>query len=156
VLGVLEEVLRQHPVARGGRITGELLILLEDMLGMPPNLEVVRTVGLEGSVGVLLGFAAAAAAAIATALPFHPLEISHRSKTVCEALNCDWSPRTAAAHAVEAIKRGQPNILATRFFERIHVGPLSAVPDLTPSCDGKRQSLRPFVREPASRISPVR
>ena len=82
VLGVLQVILGQHPVARRRRIAGELLVLLEDVLGVAADLDAVGSVGIEGPVGVVLRLTAtdaatAAAAAITAALPFHALEISH-------------------------------------------------------------------------------
>ena len=77
MLGVLEIVLRQNPVAGGRRVPGQLLVLLEDMLGVAPHLDAVRAVRIEGAVRiVLLGFIPAASA-IAPALTLHALEISH-------------------------------------------------------------------------------
>jgi hypothetical protein len=82
VFGVLEVVLTQHPVAGRVRITGQLLILLEDVLRVAAHLHAVGTVRIEGSIGVVrLRLAATAAPAttapIAPALALHTLEISH-------------------------------------------------------------------------------
>lgn len=87
VFGVLEIVLRQDPIAGGAGVARQLLIAFEDVLGVATHLHVVGTVGLERAIGVLLRLApaaavAASAAAIATALTLHPLEISHMSESV--------------------------------------------------------------------------
>ena len=81
MLGVLEVVLTQHPVAGRIRVAGQLLVLLEDVLGVAAHLHAVGAVRIESSIGVVrLRLAAAAAAAttpIAPALALHTLEISH-------------------------------------------------------------------------------
>jgi len=80
VFGVLQIVLGQNPVAATGRIPRQLLIFVKDMLGVAAHLDPLGTIGIERAVGiVLLGLVAAApaTAAIATALPFHTLEVSH-------------------------------------------------------------------------------
>ena len=90
VFRVLQIVLSEHPVASRRGVTSELLVLLEDVLGVAADLGALGTVGIEGPVGVLrLGFpppaaaaATAPAAAIAAALTLHSLEISHCLITV--------------------------------------------------------------------------
>ena len=81
MLAVLQVVFRKHGIAGGGRIAGELLILLVDVLRMTTDLDVVRPVRVEGAVGVLAWLDvcgwSAAAGAVAPALTFHALEISH-------------------------------------------------------------------------------
>jgi hypothetical protein len=77
VFGVLQVVLREHPVAGRRRVAGELLVALEDGLGGAADLHIVRSVRLERAIGVVLGLAPAATAAIAAALTLHTLEISH-------------------------------------------------------------------------------
>jgi hypothetical protein len=82
VLGVLQIVLRQHPVASRGGVSGQLAVLVVHMLGVAADLHIVRTVGIEGAVDVLTrlaAVAAAAAATIAATLAFHTLEVSHRA-----------------------------------------------------------------------------
>jgi hypothetical protein len=58
-----------------------LLVLFEDVLGMAANLDPIRAIGFEGSVGVLLRLATAASIATAgptaATLPLHSFEISH-------------------------------------------------------------------------------
>ena len=61
VVGVLEVVLRHHPVSGREGVASQLLVLLEHVLGVAANLDVVRSVGVEGAIGVLLRLAAAAA-----------------------------------------------------------------------------------------------
>jgi len=79
VLGVLEVVFRHHAIAGGMGVAGELLVALVDVLRGAPHLDAVRAVGIESAVGVVLRPSAPAAAtvAVATALTFHSLEISH-------------------------------------------------------------------------------
>jgi hypothetical protein len=83
MLGVLQIVLRQHPIPRRASITRQLRVLLEDMLGRAADLDVVRAIGVERPIGVVLGFPATtaatapAAASTAVALTLHPFEISH-------------------------------------------------------------------------------
>ena len=83
VFGVLQEVLRQHPVAAGAGVPGQLLIFLEHVLGVSPHLDPFRTRRVERPIGVLLlGLAPhRSAAAVTTALTFHSFEISHTSLT---------------------------------------------------------------------------
>src|SRR5690606_11349055 len=81
VLGVLQVVFGQHPVARRTRVTGQLLVFLEHVLGVAAHLHAVGPVGVEGPVRVLL-WLAPAAAPVAAALTLHTLEISHSSLTV--------------------------------------------------------------------------
>lgn len=87
VFGVLQIVLAENPVAGGRRVPGQLLIFLENVLGVAAHFGPFGTIGIEGSVGVLrLRLAAAsatpAAAAVAAALTLHTLEISHYLMTV--------------------------------------------------------------------------
>ena len=90
MFGVLQVVLGQHPVAGGRRVPRQLLVLFENRLGVAADLHAVRTVRIEGPVGVLLlrlaaasaAAAAATAAATAAALTLHALEISHYAMTV--------------------------------------------------------------------------
>ena len=80
VLGMLQVVFRQHPVAGRSGVAGQLTVLVIDVLGVTADLHIVRAVGIKGAIDVLARLAtgvAAAAAAIATALPFHSLEVSH-------------------------------------------------------------------------------
>jgi hypothetical protein len=83
VLGVLQVVLRQHPISGRSGVTRQLLVLFVDVLGSAADFDVVRPVGIECAVGIVLRLAAAApitaatAAATAVALTLHPLEISH-------------------------------------------------------------------------------
>jgi len=77
VFGVLEIVLRQDPVAGRRRVAGELLVLLENVLGVAPHLDAVGAVRIEGAVRVVLLGLVPAASAIASALTLHALEISH-------------------------------------------------------------------------------
>ena len=93
VLGVLEVVLGQDPVAGGTRVAGELLVLLVHVLRGAANLHPVGPVGIERPVGVVLRLAAAAtavssatAAAIPAPLTFHTLEISHASVDLLQTL----------------------------------------------------------------------
>ena len=76
MLGVLQEVLGQHPVAGGGGVAGQLLVTLEDRLGVAADLDPLWAVGLQGPVRIVL-LRLATGAAIATALTLHALEISH-------------------------------------------------------------------------------
>ena len=86
VLGVLQIVLAEHPVAGRIRVARELLILLEDVLRIAAHLDPLGTVRIESAVGVLLWLAAAASAAasaaIAPTLALHTFEISHILETV--------------------------------------------------------------------------
>ena len=87
VFGVLEIVLSKNAVAGRRGVTGELLIFLEDVLGVATHFRPFGAVGIERPVGVLgLRLAAAATpaatAAIAAALTLHTFEISHYSITV--------------------------------------------------------------------------
>ena len=87
VFGVLEIVLSKNAVAGRRGVTGELLIFLEDVLGVATHFRPFGAVGVERPVGVLgLRLAAtatpAATAAIAAALTLHTFEISHYSITV--------------------------------------------------------------------------
>jgi hypothetical protein len=80
VLGVLQIVLGQDPVAGRRRVAGQLLVFFIDALGRATNLDAVGTVRIEGPVGVMLlrlAATAAAAAIVAAALALHALEISH-------------------------------------------------------------------------------
>ena len=80
VLGVLQVVLGQNPVAGRRRVAGQLLVLLVDALGRAAHLDAFGAVRIEGPVGVvLLRLAAgiAATAIVAAALALHALEISH-------------------------------------------------------------------------------
>ncbi|MEY4250213.1 MAG: hypothetical protein RJA87_1846 [Pseudomonadota bacterium] len=81
VLGMLQIVFGQNPVTRRRRVTGQLLVLFEDVLRMAANLDPIRAVGFEGSVGVLLRLTTAAGIATAgptaATLPLHSFEISH-------------------------------------------------------------------------------
>jgi len=86
MLGVLQVVLAQHPVAGGGGVARQLLVLLEDRLGVAAHLYAFGPVGIEGPVCVLLRLAASAPAAPA-ALTLHALEISHYALTVCSSLS---------------------------------------------------------------------
>ena len=58
-----------------------MLVLFEDVLGMAANLDPIRAIGFEGSVGVLLRLTTAAGIATAgptaATLPLHSFEISH-------------------------------------------------------------------------------
>jgi len=89
--------LRRVGVAR------QLLVLLEDVLGVAAHLRAFVAIGVERPVGVLrLGLAAAAAAtsaaaAIAAALALHTLEISHYLITVLVSLRPDFFGRPALA-----------------------------------------------------------
>lgn len=76
MLGVLQEVLGQYPVAGGGGVAGQLLVALEDRLGVAADLDPLWAVGLQGPVRIVL-LRLATGAAIATALTLHALEISH-------------------------------------------------------------------------------
>jgi hypothetical protein len=86
MLGVLKIVLSEDPVAGRRGVTGKLLVLLEDVLGVAADLDALWPVGVERSIGVLslrlAASAASTATAIATALTLHTLEISHYSITV--------------------------------------------------------------------------
>ena len=81
VLGMLQIVFGQNPVTCRRRVTGQLLVLFEDVLGMAANLDPIRAIGFEGSVGVLLRLTTAAGIATAgptaATLPLHSFEISH-------------------------------------------------------------------------------
>ena len=81
VLGMLQIVFGQNPVTRRRRVTGQLLVLFEDVLGMAANLDPIRAIGFEGSVGVLLRLTTAAGIATAgptaATLPLHSFEISY-------------------------------------------------------------------------------
>lgn len=78
MLGVLQVTLGEDPVASRRRVTGELLIFFENVLGVAAHLDAVGTVRIERPVRVLLlRLAATAAATIAAALALHTLEISH-------------------------------------------------------------------------------
>ena len=81
MLGMLQIVFGQNSVTRRRCVTGKLLVLFEDVLRMPANLDPIRAVGFEGSVGVLLRLTAAAGIATAgptaATLPLHSFEISH-------------------------------------------------------------------------------
>ena len=79
MLGVLQIVLGQNPVAAAGCVARQLLVFVEHVLGVAAHLDPLGTIGVERAVGVVLLWlvATAAAAAIATALPFHALEVSH-------------------------------------------------------------------------------
>src|SRR5206468_2735922 len=68
MLGVLQVVLAEDPVAGGRRVARQLLVLLEHVLGVAADLDVVGPIGLERAVDVVLGLAAAAATAAATAV----------------------------------------------------------------------------------------
>jgi hypothetical protein len=88
MIGVLEIIFRHHPVARGKGVPRQLLVFFEHVLGVAANLDVFRAVRVEGAVHILLrltpaAITAIAAAAIAAALTFHTLEVSHRVLTVC-------------------------------------------------------------------------
>ena len=76
MLGVLEEVLGKDAVAGGGGVAGQLLVALEDGLGVAADLDPLGAVGLQGPVRIVL-LRLATGAAIATALTLHALEISH-------------------------------------------------------------------------------
>ncbi len=83
---MLQVVLAQHPIAGSRRVPRQLLVLLEDVLGVAADLDVVGPVGLERAVDVVLRLAAAATTAatavttpVAATLPLHTLEISHQS-----------------------------------------------------------------------------
>ncbi len=85
VFGVLQVAFRQDAVASGGRITGELLVLLENVLGVAAHLDALGAIRIEGPVRVLLLLrltATAAAASIAATLAFHTLKISHSLLTI--------------------------------------------------------------------------
>ncbi len=81
VLGMLQVVLGQNPVSGRRSVTGQLLVLFEDVLRMAPDLDPIRAIGFEGPVGILLRLATAAAIATAgptaATLPLHSFEISH-------------------------------------------------------------------------------
>ncbi len=78
VFRVLQVVLGENPVTGRAGVAGQLLVLLEDVLGVAPDLHAVGAVRIERAVRVLrLVPAATTAAAIATALALHTLEISH-------------------------------------------------------------------------------
>ena len=77
VFCVLKVVLGEDPVPGGAGVARQLLILFEDVLGVAANLHALGAVGVESTVGVLLLRLTAAAAAVATALTLHTLEISH-------------------------------------------------------------------------------
>jgi hypothetical protein len=82
MLCVLEVVLRQNPVTGCRRIPRQLLVLFENVLGVPANLDVLRAVGFKRAVGVLLLRLAAvvrAAVTIAATLALHTFEVSHSS-----------------------------------------------------------------------------
>jgi hypothetical protein len=77
VLGVLQVVLGQHPVARDGRVTRQLLVLFEDAWAAPRTLTPSGPFESNARLALCLLRLAAAAAAIAAALTLHTLEISH-------------------------------------------------------------------------------
>lgn len=95
VLSVLQVVLAKHAVAGRRGVARKLLVLFEDVLGVAADLRTLGPVGVECTIGVLsLRLAAAAppaasATAIATALTFHTLEISHYFVTVSVSLRPD-------------------------------------------------------------------
>ena len=91
VLGVLQVVLAEDAVAGRRGVPGELLVLLEDVLGVAADLGALGAVRIERPVGVLgLRLTAAAttstAATITAALALHTLEISHYLITVLVSL----------------------------------------------------------------------
>ena len=90
VFCVLQVVLGEDAVPGRGGVSRQLLVFFEDVLGVAADLRAFRPVGIERPVGVLLlglpAATAATAAAIATALTLHTLEISHYSLTVPPAL----------------------------------------------------------------------
>ena len=79
MLGMLQVVLGQHAVAARRRVTGELLVLFENVLGVAAHLDAVGAVRIESPVRVLLLRLATATASIAAALTLHTLKISHSS-----------------------------------------------------------------------------
>jgi hypothetical protein len=97
VFGVLQVVLAEDPIAGRRGVSGELLVFLEDVLGVAADLRALGAVGVKRPIGVLsLGLAAAAAAAatsatatIPAALTLHTLEISHYLITVLVSLRPD-------------------------------------------------------------------
>src|SRR5439155_13553838 len=92
VLSVLQVILAEDPVAGRRGVPGELLVFLEDVLGVAADLRALGAVGIERAIGVLglrlaaAAAAASAAAAIAAALTLHTLEISHYLITVLDSL----------------------------------------------------------------------
>jgi hypothetical protein len=78
VLGVLQVVFSEHPVARRRGVARQLLVLFVDALGRAAHLHAFRTVRVERAVSVvLLRLAAVATAIVAAALALHAFEISH-------------------------------------------------------------------------------
>jgi hypothetical protein len=88
VLGVLQVVLGQDPVAGRLGVAGELLVLLINVLGGAAHLHAVGPVRIERPVYVVLRLAAAAATAattvtVAVTLALYTFEISHSYPTCC-------------------------------------------------------------------------
>src|SRR5690606_2980645 len=77
VLGVLQIVLRQNPVAGRGRVPRQLLIALIDGLGVAAHLDVLGALRVPGTVRIG-AVALIAGLPVAPALALHALEISHR------------------------------------------------------------------------------
>jgi len=81
MLGVLQIVFSQDPVAGRTGVACQLLVAFIDGLGIAPNLDVLGPLRVPGAVGVgAVGVAAIAAGlSVASALTLHALEISHRT-----------------------------------------------------------------------------
>ena len=81
---MLKIVLRQHPIAGGLSVAGELLVFFIDTLGGAADFHALGTVGIKRPVRIVLRLTTAAtdpapatATAVAATLTLHSLEISH-------------------------------------------------------------------------------
>src|SRR5258708_27873134 len=97
MLGMLQVGLGQDTVAGGVGVAGQLLIFFIDVLGSASHLDAVRSVGVEGPVGVMLRLAAAstpADVAVAVALALYAFEISHLCSDLFREPQRQGPPRT--------------------------------------------------------------
>src|SRR5690606_5786134 len=107
MLAVLQVVLGQHPVAGGKGVAGQLLVPLIDRLGVAADLDALGPGRIPRAVGIgAVLVAAAAGLAVASALPLHALEISHRT-VPCVLGAPPAFGRTAGARMGRPVVRGQ-------------------------------------------------
>ena len=141
VLGVLEIVLGQNPVARRGRVAGQLLIAFIDGLGVAPDLDVLRPLRVPRTVRIGSIRIAAARFPVAAALALHALEISHRTSVLVGLRasargqgRCSWSGHRSRSLGSDPLWRcDRKTVVARR-------GP--------PEAFGPSRSSRPRVADP--------